>query len=368
MRWLEAMSTEPVLGTTEDAIPGKVLLVGPSPPPHGGISVHVVGLRRRLEAEGCRVKTFDVAKGEGSRATRAARLYREVSRHRVAGWRVHVHISGHGLAGWMVAGMCGGMGPGGGSLITIHSGLTPAFLAESKWPRTLVRTVCRRFSRVICVNDEIRSAIDAIGVSPETTAVIPAFIPPDEHGGKIPESLASWQQDRYPLITTALFFRPEYGFEVLLDALTELRTVYPRLGCAVMGDSAGGSAAQEMVGSAGLSGTVFLAGDLPHSQCLRVIKRSDVFVRPTLNDGDASSVREALCLGVRVVASRVGNRPPGTLLFEPGNGAELAERILEAIRSTPGRGEGMSSFHIRDLYGPRRPDAAIRFEVETRCE
>jgi len=46
-----------------------------------------------------------------------------------------------------------------------------------------------------------------------------------------------------------------------------------------------------------------------------------VFVRPTLADGDAVSVREALALGRVVVASAVGERPAAARLFPAGDAA-----------------------------------------------
>jgi hypothetical protein len=55
-----------------------------------------------------------------------------------------------------------------------------------------------------------------------------------------------------------------------------------------------------------------------HDACLALMSACDVFLRPTLEDGDSISVREALALGVPVVASRVGARPAGAILFRPG--------------------------------------------------
>jgi glycosyltransferase involved in cell wall biosynthesis len=59
--------------------------------------------------------------------------------------------------------------------------------------------------------------------------------------------------------------------------------------------------------------------------------RSSVFVRPTLRDGDSISVREAKALGLPVVASNVGTRPEGTLLFEAGDVDGLVQRIENAV-------------------------------------
>jgi glycogen(starch) synthase len=58
---------------------------------------------------------------------------------------------------------------------------------------------------------------------------------------------------------------------------------------------------------------------------------SQVFIRPTFEDGDSISVREALSLGVPVVASRVGMRPDGAILFHPGDVEDLISKIELAL-------------------------------------
>ena len=54
-------------------------------------------------------------------------------------------------------------------------------------------------------------------------------------------------------------------------------------------------------------------------------------MRPTLADGDAISVREALALGRPVVASAVGARPPAAALFRAGDAAACAEQIFQSL-------------------------------------
>jgi glycosyltransferase involved in cell wall biosynthesis len=72
---------------------------------------------------------------------------------------------------------------------------------------------------------------------------------------------------------------------------------------------------------------VLLAGDVGHALCLCLMSKSDLFVRPTYQDGDAISVREAVAAGVPVVASNVGTRPPGVALFRAGNVDELTKTL-----------------------------------------
>ena len=72
-------------------------------------------------------------------------------------------------------------------------------------------------------------------------------------------------------------------------------------------------------------------GNVEHDKCLSIISRCDLFVRPTLVDGDANSVREALALEIPVVASNVGNRPDGAILFRAGDADDLVAKLSAII-------------------------------------
>jgi glycosyltransferase involved in cell wall biosynthesis len=89
--------------------------------------------------------------------------------------------------------------------------------------------------------------------------------------------------------------------------------------------------AERQIHATGLEENVLLLGDVNHDACLALMSVSDVFIRPTLEDGDSTSVREALSLGVPVVASRMGTRPPAAILFEPGDVGEMISKIELAM-------------------------------------
>jgi glycosyltransferase involved in cell wall biosynthesis len=135
------------------------------------------------------------------------------------------------------------------------------------------------------------------------------------------------------VLSTVLFFRPEYGFELLIAAVERLRKNYPSAGCLVMGDSANAQEMREALESKGLGDAFVLLGDVDHEECLSLLSRSDVFVRATYNDGDSISVREALSLGVPVVASNVGTRPAGSFVFKAGSVDGLLACIESALNA-----------------------------------
>ena len=61
-----------------------------------------------------------------------------------------------------------------------------------------------------------------------------------------------------------------------------------------------------------------------------LLSYSDIMIRATATDGDSLSVREALDLGVRVIATDCVDRPVGVLLFKYND--EQFERVIEIYK------------------------------------
>jgi len=180
------------------------------------------------------------------------------------------------------------------------------------------------------VNDEIALELRRSGVRPERISVLPPFSPAVLAVRAPPPALAAFRAAHAPLVAAALAPGPTYGGDLLLPAFEALRARRPRAGLVAFGGGTDGDA-WRAPGVLGL-------GEIPHAAAVAVLAAADVFVRPTRADGDAVSVREALALGCAVVASEVGHRPPGCLLFPAGDGRALSARLAQAARAPrPGR-------------------------------
>ena len=362
--------------------PVKLLLVGPYPPPHGGISVHVATAHRLLSRSGAVCEALgadgrrpgEVPDGRraaiGGGARKLARLVTRVRARARRGWTLHLHTNGHNWKSWLLVLAAGRAArPAPGRIVTLHSGMVPAYLASGgrrgRLTRRLAALALRPYGRVLCVNPEIRAAVASLGIAAERLEVAPAYLPAAPAAERLPADFESWLAGHRPVLSSALFFRPEYGFDLLVDALRELRSRHPGLGCLVLGSGEDEPAARQRLRAEGMDGWVCLTGDLSHELCLTVMARSDVFVRPTLVDGDANSVREALSLGVPVVASDVGNRPPGTVLFRCGSREELVARIDEVLAA---RGAGAPSGALAPAAGDRGSDEAVDRLLRTYLE
>ncbi len=307
----------------------RIALVGNWPPPYGGLSVHVAGLARALRERGVDVSVLDVGEGDhrepGVRPVRGAVRYAAALAAAAAERRLlHVHTNGANRKSWLVA-FAGGRArrlrapPG---VLTIHSGLCPAYLAADLRRRALARAACAGYGRIVAVSDEIAAALRFAGVAQERLSVVSPFSPALVGPRETPPGLAAFRGTHAPLFGAALARGAVYGADVLLPAFDAVRARLPLAGLVLFGpDSARAAVARE---------GVLALGEVPHAAALAAIEAADVFVRATRADGDALSVREALALGRTVVATDAGHRPAGCLLVPRSDPSALAARMLEA--------------------------------------
>ena len=318
----------------------KVLLVGDYPPPYGGVSVHVEVVHQAVRAQGGICQVLDVGKGHLPAdgvvpATGYLACAAHLARYALRGYRIHVHTSGANPKSWMLASVCAAAGRLSPQppIVTFHSGLGPEWLAADPMR---AKIACAVFGNVIAVSDEIRGALLACGVSGDRIEVLPAFSPSFLHPGTPPPGLREIRAEASPLYCAMLAPGPVYGKETLLRAFGRIHAQNSRARLVVYGPGTElmGAEVAQLCGEAAAS-AVHAFGELHRPSALALIAQSDVFVRPTLADGDSVSVREAVALGRAVVASSVGTRPPEARLVPPGDVDALAAALLEAAQEHP---------------------------------
>jgi glycosyltransferase involved in cell wall biosynthesis len=308
----------------------RVALIGNWPPPYGGVSVHVSALARALRAGGVDVRVLDIGHGDHrgpgvAPVRRPARYAAALAAVAASGRLVHLHTNGANAKSWLVALAAGRARRFGAprGVLTIHSGSAPAFLRGGADRRRLAAASCSGYGAVVAVNEEIAAELAASGVPPDRVVVLPPFSPEVLREREEPAGLAAFRAARATLLAAAVAPGPTYGADLLLPAFAALRARWPGAGLVAFG---AGTEEPEWR-APGVLGL----GEIPHAGALAVLAAADVFVRPTRADGDALSVREALALGCTVVASDVGHRPAGCLLFPCGDGTALAARLAEAV-------------------------------------
>jgi glycosyltransferase involved in cell wall biosynthesis len=249
----------------------------------------------------------------------------ELARARAEGALVHVHTNGHNPKSWWLA-AAGTFAQR--SLLTVHSGLAPEFIRAHQ---RMIGVVCRRFEAVIAVSPAIGTALGAAGADVRRLMVLPAFSASSTAFHLPPAGLRAIRRQHGPLIACALAPGREYGVDLMLESFARVRAQAPTAALLLYGP---GTRSEELVAEVtrrGLKGAVFHYGELERARALGLLALSDLFVRPTRADGDSLSVREALALGRKVIASSASVRPAATHTFPAENAEALSEAIFHAL-------------------------------------
>jgi glycogen synthase len=173
-------------------------------------------------------------------------------------------------------------------------------------------------------------AVRSIGIGRSRIEVVPGFMGLTGRSlGTIPRRVEEFCAAHMPVLGATATLAPEYGVPLMLEALRRLCERYPKIGLVLIG--IGQEAEDQMVADVGLRECVLLAGTLSPDVTLGVMARLSVFVRPTYFEGDSVSVREALALGISVVASDAGFRPDGVRQFKVGDCGDLCRQLDEAV-------------------------------------
>jgi glycosyltransferase involved in cell wall biosynthesis len=320
----------------------KILLIGDYPPPYGGIATHVLQLHQHFRQNGWEIRVLDIGKGgrpdPDVLPVRTWSSYlRRASSLAAAGHGIHLHTTGDNAKSWMVVASSVAIASlrGRPAVVTLHSGLLPEYLRKSRRRRLFAKASLSRAGKVIAVSSAVAESLAECGVPRERIVECPAFLSSQLLARQAPSGLDEVLKRRAPLIAYAHHPSPVYGRALMLAALKKISQRYPDVGLAVFGPGTRLSQFQENARAERVEGLIEDFGELPHPQSLGLLARCQLFVRPTLADGDSISVREALVLGVRCVASDAAQRPLGAMVFQSGNVDDFVERVCEALAGPP---------------------------------
>lgn len=293
----------------------KVILIGPYPPPYGGIGVHIC----RVSALMCDEFTFDFideskVKKEGIFNILSFNIFKYFAILRNCDI-IHVHSSDYRLRFFHL--ICAKI-LRRKTIITVHSYKSiPKFLRKG-----LDNFSFYNSDLLIAVSEEIS---EKIGYS---ALVKEAFIPPlIESQDNLPDFLVKWinarKGQKYTVCCGNAWKLDEfnnedlYGLDLCINAAIEFRRRNINIAFVFIVCTPGGKISiqkyKNTIEDNDLHSS-FLLYESPLS-FVALASKCDTVIRPTNTDGDALTIREGLFLKKQVVASDVVQRPPGTILF-----------------------------------------------------
>lgn len=347
----------------------RVFVLGPVPPPLGGVSIHVVRYIELLRSEGHHATVHSYTGLPNARATvriarvlrMLVRIYRDVRPKREDVLHVHYGGSAYFLALAPLVSRSSAR-----KVITFHSVRVVQDLKRApKWVRGWFKSLLREFDAFVPVRPEIKDQLEELGVHAPETIVMPAYLPPASEElaiERLPEEVreeleTGRGQGRCQLCVAAYQLGPGYGhhdvygIQALLDCLKDGEaSAKTSLDLWILVSNRPSTPEQRSAEaeilrrSASLSrARVHLHYGLP---LVPVLARCDAFLRPSREDGDSVAIREAMHLGVPVLASDVVRRPLGVETFPMSDRermADILDRFLRRLVSCTERIDHASS-------------------------
>jgi glycosyltransferase involved in cell wall biosynthesis len=316
----------------------RVALVGPLPPPSGGMANQTLQLKRLLSEEGVDVDLVQVnapyrpAIIEGVRGLRAVfrlmpylgRLWRAVGQADVvhvmanSGWSWHLFAA---PAIWL------GKWRGTPVVVNYRGGYAREFLQEQS---AIVAFSLHRAARLIVPSDFLQAVFDDFNLNSE---VVPNVVDCDRFkpmGGI---------ENRSPTILVARNLEPIYGNDTAIRAFKLVRQSLPEARMIVAGSGPEEASLKVLVQELGLDGAVEFTGRVDTLDMPSLYHRASVALNPSLVDNMPNSVLEALAAGIPVVSTEVGGVPyivrheVSALLVPPGNETAMAEAIVCVLKN-----------------------------------
>lgn len=313
----------------------KVLIVGPFPPPYGGVSVHILRFYNLLKNE----FVFDfidesqIKKNElfNIRSLKIFRYLKKINNSDI----IYVH-SGTNLI--RILHLFVGRIYSKKTILVLH-GFT------SKPPQFIFYInglIYRLATRIIVVNEDIRKRL----YLPEKKCITKeAFIPPFlTEETELPENILNLicksKKDGKIIICSNAFRLKKYknqdlyGLDMCIEVAKrlvnkEISFIFIFVVSSVVDKTESYFKMEALIKKLDLGDHFFLINE--KLSFVKLMELSDIVIRPTNTDGDSLTIREGLFLNKKVLASDVVERPEGVILFENRNLNDLEKKLEDLI-------------------------------------
>ncbi len=320
--------------------PLRIGVVGPLPPPSGGMANQTLQLIGLLEGEGHEVEVIQVnapyrpawaGKLTGARALfrllpYLLHLWQSAGRVQLfhvmanSGWSWHLFAA---PAIWI------GRLRGCPVVVNYRGGEADNFMQKAQaW----VRPSLRRADAVIVPSGFLEHVFGKYGV---TTTVVPNIINLERFSAAAAGSAAG-----QPLrVLVARNLEPIYDNETALRAFAIVLAQRPDAQLVVAGSGPLREALEQLAAALGIAASVVFTGRVDNAGMAALYRGADLMLNPSTVDNMPNSVLEALASGVAVISTNVGGVPflvedgKTALLVPPGSPQAMADAMLRLAAS-----------------------------------
>jgi len=324
----------------------KIAILGPYPPPLGGVSIHVRRVMTKLKKQKNNVECFDTTAPHrwGVRKFFVYPIKFALFLLRFRPKIVHFHTSylqGCMLELKLIFFLKKIIGY---DVVYIEHGCRHMYKRTERFKRRLSNMLCDQ--SIVFIGDSTHTSyIENNFVMPKNISIESAFLPPDRSREQkiiatYPNSLFSFIENKKPFIVANAFQlslldgKDLYGFDMCIELIHKLKPSCPQVALvfalAQIGDQNYYKKICADIERLQLGEQIYFLQD--QKELWPLLGKADLFVRPSLSDSCGISVGEALYLGTPAIASDVCARAKGTVLFETGNKKDFFEKVFCELR------------------------------------
>ena len=314
----------------------KVLIIGPFPPPYGGVSVHISRftnlLKNNFLFDFIDESPFRKKEYFNLRSLNFIQYFNKVRKTDV----LYIH-SGNNLL--RILNLFIGKVFAKKIILVLH-GFTskpPGFIFY------INGIIYRMANIIIVVNKDIKERL----FLPEMKCILKeAFIPPNQdEEPELPENITQLileNKKNGKVIISANAFRLEkyndedlYGLDMCIEVAKrlvnkEISFIFIFVVSTIDQNPEAFYKNEALINQLNLKDFFYLTAE--KLSFVKLMEQSDIIVRPTNTDGDSLTIREGLFLNKKVLASDVVKRPEGVFLFKSRNLNDFQEKLEKLIK------------------------------------
>ena len=208
---------------------------------------------------------------------------------------------------------------------------------DGEW-REKIGYVLNTADHIITVSKSNLACIDKLNVSTPVTVIPNGFRSDLFYSRDSIEcrKLLNLPQDK-KIILTIGNLEPVKGHKYLIDSVNEIIGERKDILCIIVGVGSKKHTLENQIRSQGLKDHIMLVGGKTHDEIPLWMNACDIFVLPSLNEGNPTVMFEALGCGKPFVGTKVGGVPEVILfddyglLVKPADAGDLADKIMMAL-------------------------------------
>ncbi|MBU1007687.1 glycosyltransferase [Candidatus Dependentiae bacterium] len=321
----------------------KVLVIGPCPPPLGGVAVHIKRVAHKLRMQNNNTRVYNTAKKYSNKLLSLVNFIKKLFNTKPN--IVCYHEPTESIQKLAITVLLRYFLRY--KLITIDHDCRVLYKFKNLKKFIFNFLIKKIDACVVIGNTTDQCYLDNKIEKIKNYSIESPFLPPNLDEEKTilreyPTKTDTFIKTHTPLISANAFApilvdnKDLYGFDACIELIKELKKIYSSIGiifgiCKIETNEQKKYFEQikKIIKELDLETNFYFIAS--SSEFWPLIKQSDIFVRPTRSDSFGISVQEAITLGVPAIASDVCIRPQETILFKTENTIDFVEKVMKSL-------------------------------------